>query len=1032
VIVRTNHLANGCEISSTNRVPASEPGLFTLELEVKQSVQASTTDLTLLTPLIETGFSRGRGGRASFRDLLIANDEFFGDLEDVDILLDGSFTPPATESPTTSPSSSPTFGPSLVPTTAMPNPSPTPFPPPTVAPTTAMPTPSPTPFPPPTVAPTTAMPTPSPTPFPSPTIVPTMAVKTPSPAPFPSLSPTITSPPAAPSLPESSSPTIHQIGVPSLSPTLLPSIVLSQPPSVSHQVFIATPSATPSVTPSQQVEPVVEPSQEPSKGPSNQPSAKKEVTIGITDPGDKSNDVKLHPAVIAAIVGGALAVAIFCCFALRCFCCGRKSKNEEREDTSQKGIETSPALLPVIPEVVQLDDGNQSLADTTLGEHTAGRKPPKKKRIVALDSFDESSIYTSTYKIRPATQIQDEPSHMHRSSVHITSILAGDGGSSVEPSTLGSLRATSRGTSFAESDPNQSDTTETPSLDFATDFGDDPFFGEEEGLLGAIAPSSPLANRIENMVADELDDSYSDSSSCSTGIVIGFPDMDSPLDLLRQRESNVVIVEDDTESTGEFPLDGGSRDGKKLDFETISSDDSEIISLSTRSSMTSKIGNITPSCYDDAKSKNTASSESLSAKNLDGPSASSRRGGSNLLREQVPPSALHQTKFANAYQPKTNTSPVYRSQYLGMSLDKDKQSAQHFVPKSDEKYRSPSEDGEVYVSPLASSKTIESSSPRTPTIENNVTGGNVSPAKTLREASSQDSSGQTTPQTLNEAGPKTPAGIRRVTALTNNPFRSPASLKTVKPKKTHKPQTPISPGGSSSSDSDEENAFLFGAVERTLGPRSASCDMESLSGRSRRSRDNGRTKRSKSGGGSICSRSSRHSRPSHISIASEAKSELSIITPRTLAHDLERLEKQLAMLRTEVGRTKVARMETPSSPLTISTGGFSSYTTVPLPRVSAKHRVVVVVPPGKLGVILANRRDGIGTVVAEVKNSSALKGALTPGDKLVAIDGVDVTGMVVAEITSMMAAKSSQERHLTVITSSKVKPLSQEMKYSSP
>jgi C-terminal processing protease CtpA/Prc len=64
----------------------------------------------------------------------------------------------------------------------------------------------------------------------------------------------------------------------------------------------------------------------------------------------------------------------------------------------------------------------------------------------------------------------------------------------------------------------------------------------------------------------------------------------------------------------------------------------------------------------------------------------------------------------------------------------------------------------------------------------------------------------------------------------------------------------------------------------------------------------------------------------------------------------------------------------------------------------------VLVPPGKLGVILVNRHDGKGTVVSEIRDHSSLKGMLvSPGDKLVAVDGEDVlTGMVVSQNTSLM------------------------------
>jgi len=51
-------------------------------------------------------------------------------------------------------------------------------------------------------------------------------------------------------------------------------------------------------------------------------------------------------------------------------------------------------------------------------------------------------------------------------------------------------------------------------------------------------------------------------------------------------------------------------------------------------------------------------------------------------------------------------------------------------------------------------------------------------------------------------------------------------------------------------------------------------------------------------------------------------------------------------------------------------------------KTSQKQRMIVEAPPGKPGVFLANRHDGSGTVVLEVKPSSALYGSVVPADKL--------------------------------------------------
>ena len=79
----------------------------------------------------------------------------------------------------------------------------------------------------------------------------------------------------------------------------------------------------------------------------------------------------------------------------------------------------------------------------------------------------------------------------------------------------------------------------------------------------------------------------------------------------------------------------------------------------------------------------------------------------------------------------------------------------------------------------------------------------------------------------------------------------------------------------------------------------------------------------------------------------------------------------------------------------------------------------MLAPPGKLGIILANKADSKGTVVSGVRTSSVLAEKVSPGDRIVAIDGEDVSLMTVSEITTIMARKSEFERTLTVLTTSK-------------
>lgn len=80
---------------------------------------------------------------------------------------------------------------------------------------------------------------------------------------------------------------------------------------------------------------------------------------------------------------------------------------------------------------------------------------------------------------------------------------------------------------------------------------------------------------------------------------------------------------------------------------------------------------------------------------------------------------------------------------------------------------------------------------------------------------------------------------------------------------------------------------------------------------------------------------------------------------------------------------------------------------------------MVVAPPGKLGIILANKADSKGTVVSGVRTSSVLAEKISPGDRIIAIDGEDVSRMTVSEITTIMARKAEFERTLTVLTTTK-------------
>jgi C-terminal processing protease CtpA/Prc len=87
---------------------------------------------------------------------------------------------------------------------------------------------------------------------------------------------------------------------------------------------------------------------------------------------------------------------------------------------------------------------------------------------------------------------------------------------------------------------------------------------------------------------------------------------------------------------------------------------------------------------------------------------------------------------------------------------------------------------------------------------------------------------------------------------------------------------------------------------------------------------------------------------------------------------------------------------------------------------SLRSKVTIVAPPGKLGIILANRTDSRGTVVSGVRTASVLATQISPGDRIIAIDDEDVSQMNVKEITTIMTRKSEFDRVLTLLAAPKM------------
>ena len=154
----------------------------------------------------------------------------------------------------------------------------------------------------------------------------------------------------------------------------------------------------------------------------------------------------------------------------------------------------------------------------------------------------------------------------------------------------------------------------------------------------------------------------------------------------------------------------------------------------------------------------------------------------------------------------------------------------------------------------------------------------------------------------------------------------------------------------------------------------------------------------------------------------------------SVASDLQRLEEQLKVLDAkEKGEFRSALSTTLSaaqqdSVSSISSPGGSSRWAATSTSTSVKMekgeevraRLQVTAPPGRLGIILANRSDCQGTVISALRPSSSLVGKVFPGDRLVAINGHDITTSEVEKVTGLMGMFSNVEKVLTVTTIAKL------------
>ena len=940
--------SSSCTIVETVRVPDSEAVVIfgeqyiTLQVRVLQVVTVLSNDSTFtqedVTTMIEAGFVHSTGGEQTFRGILHEHGSFRTVLkiQVLDDLLD------VTEAPTPSP------------------------PPPTPPPRTPSPSKSPT------KSPITLAATRSPTKHP--TLVPTKLPTTKPPTHIPTMTPS-RRPSNYPSMmPSEKETTFYPSTLPTMSPT-------SRPPTVRHPRVDSVYSTTTSS--------------------SSISTQKSEEHATHDDSFSISNWLEdMDSLALAALAGGA-AILVASCLLVCCVWRRRKSYLKHKQLPREKGGPLAPQMASCfVPGFVELDADLQSLANTSLGELTAGRRPTSSKKLQPQqrpemarqlrpdDSFDESSLYTTPFSLR----LDETSSYYPTSSTTTPSYLSRN--------LIGPI--------------SYSDSILYPMMSDATSETSDGLYSS--GALSGIGPFSVDEGPID---VDTQEPYVMESARLRiTAISNGPIDLDTEECYVNDGDTGVEIESQPDEVKAQKisqAMETGQLDFNQMDewsnsgyeeFESASDFYVEPVRSSSHSyssKTTAKMENGgRHSFVIRAPEESETSSEGSEEEKQEVSDRDNFDGG--------------RTKFlASKFLNKSDNNPT--KTFLPKGLLTNKQSFES--PRSPVSYssqnsassrRSPSS-----VSSRASSKTLVEQSPIHTKSETRKAKHFEREDTDLFQSPAQIRSSPHTKTTEDHEEKSTPPQhshfIPVVTPEGNEDEASDmdgSSAATSDAQQSTQEDDDTS--ASSAATGMSPSPWLFHTVEETLGPRSVTADIESLEGKPLRS-THSRSRSSLSGAESVASGAS-----SQLSYSSSlARSSVVSSSPRDLEHDLRRLELQLAVLDSDQVTTSsvtVPSMAANSLATAISRNILRNRP----PKIQGTKRFDVTAPSGRLGVILANHHDGKGTIISEVRDHSALKGMLFPGDKLVAVDGEDVTGMLVSQITSLMAAKAGSERRLTIDT----------------
>ena len=782
------------------------------------------------------------------------------------------------------------------------------------------------------------------------------------------------------------------LSTPQVAPSVPPTISPSQAPSISPSSSPST--LKPSVLPSH--EPSFAPSSFPSQGPTidetvipstNRPSSNG--VVSSTESSDKSSPKKRN-LIIGAVVGGLVAILVSAFFI---FCvwipfCGR-------EDDDERPVRGDP----YVPGVVALNEGNESLANTTLGDPSLlGRNASKENLETSkTESFDDNSLYTNN---NVAIFDTNDPSQQYFLRVLPIPL---DPAEEYDDGIADPFEATE-----SEDQGNcPVQTFQKPSitriLDEVADtirFSPSDYECEPESNYPAIPPSrsnEEKANEISNRASlgSKGLDPFEDSSSYSSynfEDTSGSDDESSNVNDMRVRNliAGSFPVNDDVADPSSF-----SEGEKRETLNGIREDiESEHSTTESYDEIVQELPVVSRLSTNDLLLRSVLEGEGNLRR------TSNRSRSSRQSRRSAPPTI---------YEERASLDILADTQDLGRLRLDSKRVSRSKRKKSSRSVGESTRHSDSYRGVLRDTRSLDDDTgTRTKKKSTGVLGARKGGALWEHlSKNSEVSSPEVSPGTL---------GISRNGS------------------KVH--ATP------SSSDTDGTTSpWLEGSIEQALGPRSSNADLESLSGRSTKSNTSQRSAKSSNSNAaySIASRrsvKSSFSRTSHASnvsqrittatylqndelpiapsLSNEQKSDFdeeAATMPRSLEHDLHRLEIQLADVLKKhppLQQNKEKQSTADDSGLVVATD--------PRPDSLQNRNTVVVAPPGKVGIVLANKNDGNGTIISEVRESSQLLGLLAPGDKLLAIDDQDVSELLVSQVISLMAAKSNRERKLTILS----------------